>query len=250
MKNFFLGMLLISILAATGVAGEISGQIQVGYQIGSSVSSYGPYQAGIGGEFTYLPINGWLDLSGYAASTSGVKGVVGTFQSFCIEYSEHIYPYPSIYDATINQNAYKGGVGGGPEGDPISVGTGWLYSQFAEGTLAGYNFSGTDSQRKASADLLQKAIWWLEDEYGSYSAANPFMLAVVSSFGSQAAAKADGGWNYGVYALNFTATDSAKSLRQDTLYYRAIPVPDGGATVILLGLTLAGGALVSRRLRI
>lgn len=212
-------------------------------------SSYGPYQAGIGGEFTYLPIDGWLDLSGYSSSASGI-GVEGTFQSFCIEYNEHIYPYPNLYEATISKNAYMGGGGSGEDGDPVSVGTGWLYSQFAEGTLEGYVYADDPAtavnERKISADFLQKAIWWLEDEYGSFDSSNPFMAAVVSFFGDSDAAKTDGGWNYGVYALNFETLSG--DLRQDTLYYRA--VPDGGATVILLGLAFAGLAFVSRRFRI
>jgi len=246
MRKIFLGLLLVALAAATAVADEISGQIRMAYE----GSSYGPYQAGIGGEFTYSPINGWLDLSDYASSTSGI-GVEGTFQSFCIEYNEHIYAYPNLYEATISKNAYMGGGGSGTDGDPISVGTGWLYSQFAAGTLQGYayvdNPATAINERKVSADYLQKAIWWLEDEYGDYSDSNPFMAAVVNFFGnSEDAAKADGGWNYGVYALNFEA--SSGDLRQDTLYYRA--VPDGGATVILLGFAVAGMALVSRRFRV
>jgi hypothetical protein len=48
-------------------------------------------------------------------------------------------------------------------GDILSKGTAWLYSQFAQELLIGYNFSGATAQRKTSAGLLQNAIWALED---------------------------------------------------------------------------------------
>ncbi len=241
MKRLLISFLCLMALSAAAFADEIglSGQLQVGYKVGDDVSSYGIYQTGLGGEFTFNPLTGWLDLSGYAESTKSI-GVTGTFQSFCIEYNEHIYPYPAISNAIISTNAVYGGVGA--QGDPVSAGTGWLYSQFAQGTLTDYAFEGDLTARKSSADLLQQAIWWLEDE-GSilYSAANPYMLAVVTEFGSQGAAKADGGWNFGVYAVNLTVPGTT-TRRQDTLYYSA--VPDGGASVILLGLAIGGMSLI------
>src|SRR4029077_5677849 len=81
--------------------------------------------------------------------------------TFCIEDNEFVYP-DTLYNQTINPEAIGGG-DGGPHPDPVSQGTGWLYSQFAAGTLPGYAYG---VGRLASADLLQKAIWFLEEESG------------------------------------------------------------------------------------
>ena len=97
------------------------------------------------------------------------------------------------------------------------MGTGWLYSQFAQGTLAGYVFSGTEAQREASANLLQQAIWWLEGEGGvrpPVLPSNMFMVAVVNHFGSQSNAKANGAEQFSVYALNLTVAQTG-GLAQD-----------------------------------
>ena len=124
---------------------------------------------------------------------------IGSFQTFCIEETEFISGYAAIYNAQLNTNAMYGSVG--PGGDAVSKGTGWLYSQFASGVLASYDYSG--ATRTTSAGLLQNAIWWLEGEGGiSYNAGNIYMAAAVAHFGSQLAAQADGGATYGVYALN------------------------------------------------
>jgi len=231
----------VAVMATTTL---LANQIQVGY----SGSSFGPYQTGQGGEFTFNDINpdGWLDLSGYVPGKTSGFGGGSTFQTFCIERGESISGYAATYNAAVNTAAVYGGVG--PSGDPISVGTGWLYCQFATGTLA-YNYSGTAAQRKADANLLQRAIWWLEGESGiGYDGSNPYMAAVVAHFGSAANAKADGGWLYGVYALNlWKGSDPLQNRAQDSLYYR--PVPDGGLTVMLLGLGLGSVAFVSRRIR-
>ena len=138
----------------------------------------------------------------------------------------------------INNNAVQGGTGNNT-GDPLSVGTGWLYSQFASGTL-GYNYGAAN--RTTSANALQTAIWWLEGEVGG-DANSTYSLAAVAHFGSAAAAMADGGWNYGVHALNLTENGER---RQDVLYYT---VPDGGTTLMLLGLGLSGLAFASNRIR-
>lgn len=206
----------------------------------------GPYNVGVGGEFSWAVVGGSLDLSGYAAVTSGVyQDGVPWFQSFCLE-GEEYFKKGNTYNAVINQNAIHGGVG--PAGDPVSVGTGWLYQQFATAswvTGLSYNYG---ANRKDSAGALQKTIWWLEGEMGiAYDAGNIYMSAVVNQFGSEAAAKADGGWNYGVYALNLTTPTGARV--QDQLYYRPISVPEGGVTAMLLALGLGGMACVSRRLR-
>ena len=82
------------------------------------------------------------------------------FQTFCIEYNEEFTPGVS-YGVGVSQKAQYGSQP--PNGDPISIGTAWLYSHFAAGTLSGYNYS-YGAGRSTTAGLLQEAIWWLEAE--------------------------------------------------------------------------------------
>ncbi len=234
-------------ISLAGLPVAMATQIQSG-------PNWGPYQVGQGGEFTLSSVD--LDISHYATVASGKNNGLNTqtFQTFCVEDTpppEYIYP-STTYNVQVNTKAINGGIDPSAGGDPISKGTGWLYSQFATGNWApgqsvahpaSFNY-GTG--RATDSGLLQNAIWWLEGEGGvQYTEANKFMKAVVEAFGSsQAAAQADGGWEYGVYALNLTvATTGLKA--QDQLYY----VPDGGATLSLLGLGLGTVALVMRRNR-
>lgn len=236
--------------ASTLLANEMPKQIQVGHE----ETQYGIYQVDRGGEFTLLPLGGWLDLSGYVTGKTSDIGVEGTFQTFCLEGKEYIYPYGDtsngyIYDAVINANAVQGGVG--ENGDPLSIGTSWLYSQFAKGELAGYNY---DTGRATSAAALQKAIWWLEGEgpdgnVVAYDANNIFMAAVAGLYGKDGAKEDADPNKWGVWALNLTRNGE---LRQDVLYYQVpsgdIPgVPDGGLTIFLLGLGLSSMAGLSRK---
>ena len=201
----------------------------------ATVNGYGIWQTGQGGEFTLQPSAdlSWV-LSSYDASTSN-QASVGTFQTFCIEEQEYIYPN-TPFDVVVNSNAVLGGYPAGSSGDPISLGTAWLYKQFQDqtlaNTLANYDYSATG--RNASAAALQNAIWYLEGEGGSLTDAYTTML--TTQFGSVANAELDNNWKYGVAVLNLYVVGHAGDanptdgyLRQDML----VCVPAPGA--ILLG---------------
>jgi len=113
--------------------------------------SGGPYQAGSGGEFTINVTSG--EIPGNPVGSS--------FQSFCIETDEFI-SFGTTYYVDISTNAIQGG-SGGPEPDPLNPRTAWLYNEFLNGTLDGYDF-GTGSGHKTSAGALQQAIWYIEQE--------------------------------------------------------------------------------------
>ncbi len=263
MKRLAFVALLVAALASPVMAG----QVQVGY---GPTGNYGPWQTGVGGEFTINVYTSGLSTAAYAAGAKGFGGV-DSFQTFCIEGNEYIYPFPAITTRHSGTFAVKGGMSGqdpvGSTQDPVSVGTGWLYSQFAQGTLAGYNYSGgTDNSapydspsRNYSADMLQRALWWLEGEQGLvYDGNNTYMAAVVAKFGAdagcatlacaEAAAMANGGEKFGVYALNIWTVDTAGGIvgGQTQLFY----VPDGGMTLMLLGGALMGIGALRRKFRI
>ena len=131
-------------------------------------------------------------MDGFETKNFGPSGI-SSFQSFCIEKSEPLFPWiPS----------------------PSEI-----------------------AARKSSASLLQKAIWWLEG---------------------------DGGAAYGFSALNLTTNhhwdrgdddDDDDDDEQEHSYKKkpvAVPqaaVPDGGATVVMLGAALFAMAMRRKTLR-
>jgi hypothetical protein len=215
-----------------------------------TASPYGNGNGLHGGEYTATSAT--LSNAGYSPLvTAGLA--TGAIQTFCLEYGEH-FSFGSSYSYSIGTAATLGSGGAVNGADPISNGTAWLYSQFATGTLANYNYSGAG--RAASASELQLAFWFLEDEtplisgYGSYNPnSNIFLSAAISQFGSVANAKADASNLFGVSVLNLT---TGNTHNQSQLYYSGggnIPsTPDSGSTLVLAGFTALG--LMAARCRI
>ena len=151
------------------------------------------------------------------------------FYTFCLEYSEHFSPGPT-YNYVINSKAVNGGVG--PEGDPISLGAAYLYSQYLDDP----NHANWTAQQQRN---LQEAIWFLEDENGGQN--NSLIAAAQAALGVDLGnLKANANGAYGVVALNLT--DSNGNLVQDQM----ARVPEAGAT-LLLSMSLVGLGWFARR---
>ncbi len=210
-----------------------------------------PYRSGRGGEFTFVgtpytanyDVKATVDLNGVASPAPG-------FQTFCMERSEGISMTTTgvTYAYVESDRARDGSVG--PVGDPLSLGAAWLYEQFADGVLPGYNYLGTPTQRQASAALLQNALWMLEGEMTD-SLSNTYLSMAATQFGSVTAAELDNNGAYGVRVLNMYAAnrDGSPNLsqrRQDVLV-RVPKVADGGATVTMLGMGLLMAVAMVRR---
>lgn len=207
----------------------------------------GSFQAGDGGEFVAVTSTSFL--SYYHPSALQTVGGVKGFSTFCLERSEHIN-FGQTYSGALNDRALNGGIDTHElpnlTGDPISLGTAWLYSQFAAGSLTGYDYgtapysSGETASRKGDADTLQKAIWMLEDEL-PMDATNFYVSLASTKLGGLAAAQASSGGAYGVKVINVT---EGSTRRQDAL----VKVPDGGSTALMMGAAVA--ALAWRRRRV
>ena len=224
--------------------------------------SYGSAHSGSGGEFLVTGANaaGVTWATGIAANyaASAKSGTTG-FETFCIEYNEHFSPGGDYYSQP-SSSAVKGGEN---IDDKVSVGTAYLYKMFATGSLPGY------LNNAASAAALQQTLWFLEEERTSLPGGplitNPgtWDSLLIGAFGSVYDAMQDeasyrggapvGASAFEVYALNLdpsngnplTSTWSA----QDQLVYKGggLQTPDGGSTLILLGMTLSGLTLLKRK---
>ena len=161
------------------------------------------YSYGVGGEFNAVPNATLLSvnptLAGYTATTA--NSTAPYFQTFCIETGEEFSP-GSTYNVTISYNIkFDGGLF--PGGSPITLGTAWLYSQFAAGTFGGYDYTGGGG-RTATAGDLQQAIWYLQGEVTGLidggADGTAFYNAAVTALGGTINNAANGA--YDVVALN------------------------------------------------
>lgn len=206
----------------------------------------GSFQAGQGGEFVAVTSPSFNNYYSPLA-LQNVGGDIG-FSTFCLEKSESI-SFGVPYSGVLNDRAMSGGVditeNPNLPGDPISLATAWLYTQFAKGTLDSYDYgtapySNTEkAARKADAAVLQNAIWMLEDE-AALDLGNYYIDLAINKFGDIDSAKASNNGFYHVAVMNITENGVR---RQDAL----VCVPDAGATLGLLGAGLLGIYGIRRR---
>jgi hypothetical protein len=231
MKKIFLTALAITAAAVTHVSAlTVTVDIVQGYQLGS------------GGEFNVSPVTG----AGYSPldlynNNSGALG----FGTFCVDRNTDI-KVPGTYTGVVDPNGVTS------SGNHISLGTAWLFKQFATGVLNYYSYTpgytGSNNhniwKRADSAYFLQLAIWYLEGTYGYQDpSVNPFLNLVKGQFGTLLAAEGNANGAYGVGVLNLYSRTGGKVQPMLTL------LPDGGSALILLGMALSSMAVIARKFR-
>jgi hypothetical protein len=220
----------------------------------------GAYSYDVGGEFTAITspasfVNYYSPLAQYTVNVNGAN--VTGFQTFCVQVDVDFYP-GTIYNYSVSLASI--GNPGNVDAYPLSEGAAFLYSKFAQGILTGYDYldtatSGNGLGRKVDAGLLQAAIWALQggQSYGdgqyaslaSTEANNPFYLLAQSTLGANLETAATPTTDFGVEILNISSANGNSD--QNQLVYTG--VPDGGKTLALLALGLAGLSAVSLWIR-
>lgn len=214
-----------------------------------------PYSYSIAGEFSAVTSDN------FAANYAPGATYQGNFLTFCVQSDVLIGPGQTYTYALANQDS---------AGLPLSEGAAFLYSQFATGQLAGYNYAnvnvpGVEAPGKLRPDErpnlksnvalmsrgqdngeLQAAIWAFEGNQSLPGfpdlATDPFYLLAIDALGASAANGPDDG-QYGVEIMQLWNGTTAI---QNQLVYVGI-VPDATTTGGLLAAVFGGLALLARR---
>jgi len=207
----------------------------------SIVLNQNAYSFGGGGEFQAVTSSPEL-LNGYAP----VALFNGGFETFCVQASVSFTP-GTAYSFTLSDTD--------SQGRALTQGAAFLYYQFATGNLAGYNYYNAAS-RRISAGLLQSAFWKLQgnQSVGGFPGGGPgniFYDLALSTLGAANLAAA----NNGLYDVQIIQLwDAAGGMHQNQLVLNPDSphtpgVPDGGWTLALLTLSVAGLSLMAYLIR-
>ena len=164
-----------------------------------------------------------------------------SFITFCLQRTEyidftHTFRVDSVSKYTLTDPIANGGNALGQ--DFISQQTAYLYTMFRQGTLFGYSYTGSASARTNSANLLQNAIWMLEQEL-TMNLNNPFVLLANNAVNS-------GAWS-GIGSVRVLNLSRNGVEAQDQLAIQEVPEP---ATILLVGCGLGIVALRRRSTRV
>jgi hypothetical protein len=203
----------------------------------SVVLNQDAYSYGLGGEFNAVTSQNFLN--NYVSSTI----VNGGFETFCIETTVDFYP-GTTYSYTLGSSDAT------TPGIPLTLGAAYLYYEFGKGLLSDYNYTDT-ATRNADAGLLQAAIWYLQGQqvYNNDGSlhdnptldGNKFYADAINMFGAGATSASNGA--YGVEVLQMWGANGSPAQNQLVL------VPDGGMTILLLGVSFAGLSLMRFKLK-
>jgi hypothetical protein len=155
---------------------------------------------------------------------------VDSFITFCLQMTEYM-----DFTSTFVVSQVSTQTDDLPSGDPLDQRTAYLYTQFRNGSLIGYNYGPGGTGDATSANLLQNAIWYFEGENVGNQANNPFVQAANNAVNS-------GLWSGlgNVAVLNLFFQDGRRAQDQLT----TVPEP---STMALFGTGVAAACFRRRR---
>jgi hypothetical protein len=220
MRKLILATVLTGFMGASvALAIPSSGMITVGSS---------PLEYSDGGQFT-------ATVSGYPS-----------FQTYCIEI-DHEFSLGGTYNYTLGQTTH--GAPPSTAAPSLNLGAAWLYSQFELGLIS--------ITTTLQAGEFQAALWYFQgqgagnSDYNAWVGGTPGKDVYTDAANTALTGMSLNGLNpsagmFGVQIIESSSTDAngVVTPAQDWLY---VPVPDGGATVMLLGIGLMSLVLVSRR---
>jgi hypothetical protein len=182
------------------------------------------YSYSDGGEFTaYTTPNNFL--SYYAPEAT----LNGGFETFCIQSTVDFYPGAN-YNYVLSDTESTG--------QKLSLGAAYLYSQFATGTLSGYDYLNT-ANRQADNAQLQSAFWAFQGQtiLGGFPdiSSDPYYNLAITNLGGSSEAFSDNNGTYGVDVMQLYDANGAPAQAQLAL---VAPEP---STVLLF---IFAGALI------
>jgi len=161
------------------------------------------------------------------------NGAFTAFNTFCVEINQYI-SVGNTYSYTI-ANGSDGGINS-PNLTPVALGTAWLYSQFFNGTLAGF----TDTAQQQTD--LQNAIWFFQGELSSLNN-NPYVSLADQNVGN---AFANGNGAYGVDVWNLYDPCSGVQCQSQLGIH---PVPEVATWWVGLAILLPFGLATTKMFR-
>lgn len=143
------------------------------------------------------------------------------YQTFCLESEKFFTPGTTYYVVSVSDIVDGGGAQTG--GDPLEVGTKWLYAAYMSNVFS--------KEANNAAPMVQRAIWWLEGETGG----SQDDWRTLQNYKFDAS-----GWKVVAVNISLNGADNQSQL------VGVAPVPEP-ATMLLFGTGLAGLAGVGMR---
>lgn len=178
-----------------------------------------------GGEFLATVIDP-ADFAGHVPGES--------FVTFCLERREYIH-FNRVYDVEISEAARAGGGGSVNGKDDLDPRTAYLYTLFRKGLLDGYDYVN-----RSTANDLQRAIWYIEEEVSTVSGRAGTWVSDATRAVNQ------GIWTEGLGDVRVMNLTYRGHPAQDQLMMAHAPLP----TTALAGFALLAGLGAVRAFRV